>query len=195
MKIRTITLRELRQRSGVHFVDGRRVRLGYDFAGRTVQKGDEDCSGCVHKAQQQIGQKYFVDKGYRLFPHQIGVKSVMAMADFAAARFRNVILVECLADFQPDSSFVNSLCRIFSPRPSFEEQTNHLMRERIKTKIQLARFVELWFVVQPKYKQILENTDYQCQEVPNRYLIEFQELNTTFWICRPAKEVCQNGSH
>src|SRR5689334_16486947 len=73
-KIRHIPIEELRKRTGNAFVDGRNVRLAYDLHGRTVQEGDEQSSGDVHREQQRLGQAYFSKKGYRLFPYQIGVE-------------------------------------------------------------------------------------------------------------------------
>ncbi len=186
---RKITLRELRLRSGIIFKDGRRTELGYDS--RTVQKADKENSGSIHIAQQKIGQQYFIEQGYRLFPHQVGVKGVKAMADFAAARYKKVVLVECLADFPPDSGYVDDLCKILLPPPSFEQLANHLMNQKVQAKRQMAsKNVELWFVVESGCKKILEKMDYHSRKLPNRYTKEFRELKTTFWICRPTKNPC-----
>ena len=108
------------------------------------------------------------------------------MADFAAAKYKEIILVECLADFQPNSRYVNLPCQILSPKRSFEEQANDSMIQRINDKMQMASSVKLWFIAEQKHKQILEKRGYGCRKFPENYAEESSRLNTEFWICFPS---------
>lgn len=173
--MRQVTITELRRRSGVALADGRRTRLAYDFQGRTVQQADDDSGGEVHKLQQALGQAYFANRGYRIFPFQIGVRGVHAMADFAVVRYRRVILVECLVDPLPQSSWVKLMQAILTPPPSMEA----LAQQKIGHKRQIGEAVELWFIVEALGRSILKAMGYRCQILSNQ-----RRLNTRFWICR-----------
>jgi hypothetical protein len=178
---RPITLRELKRRCGISFVDGRKVSLGYDWQRRTVQRGDETSSGPIHREQQRSGQFYFRRAGFKLFPFQVGVKNVMAMADFAAARFRKVILVECLTDLQSESQWVSLMQAILHPPPTVVD----LLAQKIKNKLQMAQCAELWFIVETDGKQILTDLGYVCRRLPHR-AANVEPFKTQFWLCRPS---------
>jgi len=155
-----ITLASLKKRSGLRLRDGSRVQyVSYIHSGTIDQVGKRN-SGVFHKAQERYGIKHFASHGYQIFPWHIGLHGVNGWADFAVARYRRVILVECMTD-----GWENSLQR----------------------KAELALACELWFIVEPSYMKKLRTRGYKCALLPCPDTFEFRDLNTTFWICRPKQ--------
>lgn len=149
-----VTLASLKRRSGLALRDGSHVQ--HLLRDGTIDQVGKRLSGEFHKAQERYGIKHFVKHGYKIFPHEIGLHGVRGWADFAVARYRRVILVECLTD-----SWDNSLAR----------------------KAELADSCELWFIVESGYMKKLRARGYKravlCRPP------EFRNLKTAFWICRP----------
>jgi hypothetical protein len=158
MKYQRITLASLKQRSGLRLRHGSRVQFWHSLYGTgTIDQVGKRNSGMFHEAQERCGIKHFASYGYKIFPWHVGIHGVKGWADFAVARYRRVILVECLTD-----GWENSLQR----------------------KADLARACELWFIVEPGYMKILRARRYKRARLPGP---DARDLNTTFWLCRPKQ--------
>jgi hypothetical protein len=152
------TLASLKKRSGLPLRDGSHVRHSR-FDG-TVQQNAKRMEGVFHGAQDFYGKEYFAARGYRIFPRHIGVKGVNRWADFAVARYRRVILVECMPD-----NFVDST---------------------IERKSELAKVCKLWYIAERDGMKKLRKLGYKCMVLPCDDSVEWRGMHTKFWICRPA---------
>lgn len=104
------------------------------------------------------------------------------MADFAAARFSRVILVECLVDLREDGAYTQLLRSALAPPPSLAT----LMSCKIDHKLALAKVAELWFVVEEIGRTILKQKGYVGSRLPKPRTPNFRELVTGFWLYRPS---------
>jgi hypothetical protein len=127
----------------------------------TIQQIAERMEGKFHRAQEAHGKEYFVGHGYRVFPRHIGIQGINRWADFAVARYRRVILVECMPD-----NFVDST---------------------IERKSGLAKVCELWYIVEREGMERLRTLGCKCKVMPCDDSEEWRDLNTKFWVCRPAE--------
>src|SRR5258708_40075587 len=99
MKFQYVTLASLKIRSGLQLRDGSRVQyVSYDIGG-TIQQAGKNSAGVFHQAQERYGIQFFTSHGYKIFPRHIGIHETNGWADFAVARYRRVILVECMTDW------------------------------------------------------------------------------------------------
>jgi hypothetical protein len=115
--------------------------------------------GVFCKAQRRYGIEHFAASGYKIFPAHVGIHGVKGWPDFAVARYRRVILVECMSDWWVD--------------------------ETLQKKSEVADACELWFIAEPGGKKELRKRGYVCEVLPCPDNDEFRDLNTTFWLCRP----------
>jgi hypothetical protein len=158
MPFKCVTLASLKWRSGLPLRDGSHVRHS---SGRgTIDRVAKRMEGVFHDAEVKYGKDYFGSNGYRVFPWHIGLEGLMRWADFAIARYRRVILVECLTDWRDDA----------------------LERKEI-----LIPICELWFITESFFKNKLRRRGYKCEILPCPDTDEFRSLNAKFWICRPEK--------
>ena len=88
----------------------------------------------------------------------IHAESFPGWADFAAARYRRVILVECMTDWQFNT---------------------------YQRKAELAQVAELWFVAEPESAEELKEIGYSARRLPSPKTAEFRDLKTSAWLCRP----------
>jgi hypothetical protein len=139
--------------------DGSRVQYVSYLIGGSIQQAGKRSAGVFHEAQERYGIEHFASRGYRIFPRHIAVDGVKGWADFAAARYRRVILVECMTDWWVDST--------------------------IKRKAELASACELWFIAEPGGMDELRKLGYICEVMPCADSEAWRDLKTTFWICRP----------
>ena len=114
-------------------------------------------SGSIHRAQEACGIEYFAANGYRIFPYHIGIHQKNGWADFAASRFRRVILVECLTDWREGA---------------------------IERKLDLMAACELWFITQHGYMSDLRKKyGYRCTILSSYE----RHTDIKLWICRPKE--------
>jgi hypothetical protein len=151
-----ITLASLKKRSGLHFRDGSHIRhLLYDC---TIQQQAKRLEGVFHKAQVVRSVRYFASRGYSIFPGHIAVEGVNRWADFAVARYRRVVLVECMTDW--------------------------FFRRTIDRKAALAGACELWFVAESNGMKRLRQLGYKCKVMPFSNS-DSGDMKAKFWLCRP----------
>lgn len=99
-----ITLGSLKKRSGLPFRDGSRVQYVSYLIGGSIQAAGTRSAGVFHNVQERYGIEHFASCGYRIFPRHVGIDGVKGWADFAAARYRRVILIEYMTDWWVDST-------------------------------------------------------------------------------------------
>jgi hypothetical protein len=157
-KLRRVTLASLKWRSRLPLRDGSRTQYVSYVIGGTIDQAGKKSSGKYHKAQETYGIEYFISCGYRVFPKHIGLSEVAGWADFAVARGRRVILVECLTDWWSGS---------------------------LERKAELIVACELWFITEGGYMSELRKRGYKCKLLPCPKTPDFLDLNSQFWICRP----------
>jgi hypothetical protein len=154
------TLASLKWRSRLPLRDGSHVKYVSYVLGGTIHSVGKRFSGVFHEAQERYAIEHFASLGYRIFPRHIGIDGVKGWADFAAARYRRVILVECLTDWW---------------NGSFERKAD------------LAKACELWFITEPGYMKEFRRRGYKCRVLPCPDTEQFRDLKTKFWICRPSR--------
>lgn len=156
-----VTLASLKRRSGLKFRDGARVTyVSYTLGGESIHRVGQRVSGAFHQAQEKYGIRFFARQGCGIFARHIGVAGANGWADFAVARGRRVILVECVTDWFPDTT--------------------------IPRKMALAQATELWFITESWGMKYLRRQGYRIRRLPCPNNAEFRGLNSTFWLCRPA---------
>ncbi len=130
-----VTLASLKRRSGLKLRDGR--RLIKDLYG-------ERPHGRIHDKLEASAKSFFSRRKFSIFPHHTSVGDHFACADFAAARFRRVILVECLVGW-----------------------SDRNLGATIEGKMSLRAECELWFAVGPDGKDYLKCFGYKARQIPS----------------------------
>ena len=77
----------------------------------------------IHRRMRFAARKHFLNQGWDVVPHGVGVEGTMAMSDLVIAKRRRIVFIECLTPHWV--TFVNA-----------------------QRKRQLERYYPLWFVIE-----------------------------------------------
>jgi hypothetical protein len=95
----TVSLKEVRNRTGFDLIPDTKI-YHYDNTGYPVNVRDSQRETerryPEHKYIRQYSIRYFLDKGFDLYPRGIAIKGIYSSPDFAILQKRKIIFVECL---------------------------------------------------------------------------------------------------
>jgi len=100
-------------------------------------------SSPLHNLMKQEGTRYFAKLRYSIFPRNVGVygwSQIYRFADFAAAKGRSAIFVECLTQWQATEASIGR-------------------------KLELSRIAPVWFIVTRTSLRLFESIGYSAKRL------------------------------